>query len=55
MTREVRELIVKGAKDIEIRDAAIAQGLVTLRGAALNKLKEGRTTVDEVFSVTTAT
>jgi type IV pilus assembly protein PilB len=54
MTREIRQLIVKGAKDLEIRDAAIEQGLVTLRGAALNKLKEGRTTVDEVFSVTTA-
>ncbi|MDR2191645.1 MAG: Flp pilus assembly complex ATPase component TadA [Endomicrobium sp.] len=54
MSREIRQLIVKGAKDIEIRDAAVEQGLVTLRNAALNKLKEGKTTVEEVFSVTTA-
>ncbi|MDR1941818.1 MAG: Flp pilus assembly complex ATPase component TadA [Endomicrobium sp.] len=54
MSRDIRQLIVKRATDLEIRDAAVAQGLVTLREAAVNKLKEGRTTIEEVFSVTTA-
>jgi len=54
MSRNIRQLIVKNATDLEIRDAAVEQGLVTLRGAAINKLKEGRTTIEEVFSVTSA-
>ena len=55
MGRGIKELIVKEASDLEIRDAAVKNGLVTLRDAAINKMKEGRTTVEEVMSVTTAT
>ena len=54
ITRDIKELIVKDASDIEIRDAAVKNGLVTLRQAAVNKLLEGVTTIEEVMSVTTA-
>ncbi len=54
MNRDIKELIVKEASDLEIRDAAVRNGLITLREAAVNKLKEGITTVEEVLSVTTA-
>jgi len=54
MSRDIKQLIVKDASDIEIRDAAVKNGLVTLREAAIKKLVEGKTTVEEVFGVTTA-
>ena len=54
MTRDIRELIVKEATDLEIRDKAIEQGFVNLRAAAIKKLLEGSTTVEEVMSVTIA-
>ncbi|MDR1195681.1 MAG: Flp pilus assembly complex ATPase component TadA [Endomicrobium sp.] len=54
MSRDIRELIVKDATDLEIRDKAVEQGFVTLRSAAINKMKEGVTTVEEVMSVTIA-
>ena len=38
-----------------MRALAEKEGLVTLRGAALNKLKAGITTVSEVLAVTSAT
>ncbi|MCL2389879.1 MAG: Flp pilus assembly complex ATPase component TadA [Endomicrobia bacterium] len=54
MSREIKELIVSDATDLQIRDKALEQGFVTLRGAAINKLKEGVTTIEEVLSVTIA-
>lgn len=52
MTREIRELIVRDASDLEIRDQALSQGFVNLRAAAIKQLIAGNTTVDEVLSVT---
>lgn len=54
MSRTIRELIVKDATDLEIRDKAIEEGFVTLREAAIKKMVEGVTTVEEVMSVTIA-
>ncbi len=54
ITKELKGAIAKGATDVELRKIAFDQGLVTLRKAAINKLLEGRTTIDEVFSVTVA-
>ena len=54
ITRELKAAIAKGATDVELRTIAYDQGLVTLRNAAIAKLLEGRTTIDEVFSVTVA-
>ncbi|KPK86537.1 MAG: type II secretion system protein GspE [Deltaproteobacteria bacterium SM23_61] len=49
---EIRELILQGASAGEIKKGAISLGMKTLRQAALQKLKEGVTTVDEVLKVT---
>ena len=54
ITKELKGAIAKGATDVELRNIAFDQGLVTLRKAAINKLLEGRTTIEEVFSVTVA-
>lgn len=54
ITKELKAAIAKGATDVELRDIAYKQGLVTLRNAAISKMIEGRTTIDEVFSVTVA-
>ncbi len=43
-----------GWTEVELRAIAKEQGLITLRNAAITKLLEGRTTIDEVFSVTVA-
>jgi type IV pilus assembly protein PilB len=49
---EIRELILQGASAGEIKKGAISLGMKTLRQAALQKLKEGVTSVDEVLKVT---
>lgn len=45
---EVRELILSGASAFELRSKAIQNGMVTLRGSGLQKIRDGMTTVDEV-------
>jgi type IV pilus assembly protein PilB len=52
VTESVRELILQGATANEIKKEAIQQGMKTLRQAALTKLKEGITTVEEVLKTT---
>jgi len=54
VTSAIKKLITSNANDIEIRETAHKEGLVTLRQAAVAKMLEGVTTVDEVFSVTSA-
>jgi type IV pilus assembly protein PilB len=49
---EVRELILQGASASEIKREAMRLGMKTLRQAALTKLKEGVTTVEEVMKTT---
>ena len=45
---EVRELILSGASAFELRSKAIQNGMVTLRGSGLQKIRDGMTTIDEV-------
>jgi type IV pilus assembly protein PilB len=52
ITDELRELILRGAPTGDIRAAAQAQGLKTLRQAGLQKVLEGAMTLDEVLRVT---
>jgi type IV pilus assembly protein PilB len=52
LTPELRDLILSGASALEIKRAAIRQGMQTLRMSGLAKLKEGVTTVQEVVRVT---
>ena len=52
ITRELRAAIARGANDVELREIAHDQGLVTLRQTAVNKMLEGVTTIEEVFTTT---
>ncbi len=49
---ESRELILSGASAIELRQHAIDQGMVTLRGSGRQKIRDGVTTVEEVMRET---
>jgi type IV pilus assembly protein PilB len=54
MTDELREFVLNGASTLELKREAIRQGMQTLRMAALNKLGEGRTSMEEVVRATAA-
>ena len=49
---EIRELILQGASASEVKKEGIRLGMKSLRQAALTKLKEGVTTVEEVLKST---
>ena len=51
MNSKVRELSFAGASTVEIRKAAIKQGMTTLYGDGIRKVLEGTTTLEEVFRV----
>lgn len=52
ITDEIRELVLRGASAMEIRETAVALGMQTLRLSGLEKIREGRTTVEEIVRVT---
>ena len=52
ITDELRELILVGASSLEIRRKAIEEGMITLRGSGLRKIKDGVTTIEEVLRET---
>jgi type IV pilus assembly protein PilB len=52
ITEEIREMVLVGASALELRRKAIEEGMITLRGSGLRKVKEGVTTVDEVVRET---
>jgi type IV pilus assembly protein PilB len=49
---DVRELIVVGASALELRRKAIDDGMITLRGSGLRKVKDGVTTIEEIVRET---
>src|SRR2546427_154476 len=49
---EIRDMILSGASSIELKRRAIEEGMVTLRMAGLNKVREGVTTLEEVLRET---
>ncbi len=49
---EIRELILAGASANEIKKEAIRIGMMTMRQSAIDLLKKGLTTIDEVVRVT---
>lgn len=51
ITREIKKLIAQGAHDIEIEEAAVAAGMVTLKVSCLNHILDGNTTSDEFVRV----
>jgi type IV pilus assembly protein PilB len=52
ITREVKDLVLRGAPPLEIGKVARDQGMKSLREAALQKLIDGTTTLEEVLRVT---
>ena len=54
MTKDLKFAISKGATIVELQEIAQKQGLISLRKAAIDKLVEGKTTIEEVFSATIA-
>ena len=52
ITDELRELILVGASSLELRRKAIEEGMITLRGSGLRKVKQGVTTLEEVLRET---
>ncbi len=52
MTDALRELVLVGASNIELRKQAIEEGMITLRGSGLEKVRQGITTVEEVVRET---
>lgn len=52
ITDELRELILVGASALELRRKAVEEGMITLRGSGLNKVKQGITSLEEVLRET---
>lgn len=52
ITEELRELILVGASALELRRKAVEEGMITLRGSGLLKVKQGMTTIEEVVRET---
>ena len=48
----LREMILKGADDMELREAAINNGMKTLRRAGINAALSGHTSLEEVLTAT---
>ncbi|HJL40238.1 MAG TPA: type IV-A pilus assembly ATPase PilB [Myxococcales bacterium LLY-WYZ-16_1] len=53
-SEELKEFVINGASAAEIKGEAIRLGMQTLRMAAVAKLKEGLTTIEEVTRVSAA-
>ncbi|HKQ96942.1 MAG TPA: type IV-A pilus assembly ATPase PilB [Candidatus Polarisedimenticolia bacterium] len=52
ITDALREMVLTGASAIELKNRAQEEGMITLRGSGLRKLKAGLTTVEEVVRET---
>jgi type IV pilus assembly protein PilB len=52
MTDAMRDAIIAGATTTELKRMAIHEGMETLRMAGINKVIEGRTTIEEVIGAT---
>jgi type IV pilus assembly protein PilB len=49
---EMREMILSGGSAFELRQKAVQNGMMTLRGSGLQKIRDGVTTLDEVLRET---
>ncbi len=54
MTKRIESLILSRASDTEIRTAALEEGMFSLRMAAVDKMRQGLISIEEVFAVTNA-
>ena len=51
ITKEIKKLISQGAHDIQIEDAAVGAGMLTLQQACMNHILAGNTTIAEFLRV----
>jgi type IV pilus assembly protein PilB len=49
---EMREMILSGASSFELRQKAVGNGMMTLRGSGLQKIRDGMTSIEEVLRET---
>jgi len=54
ITPKIESLILSQSADTEIRKAAMEEGMFSLRMCAVEKMKQGVVTIDEVYAVTSA-
>jgi len=54
ITPAIESLILQKASDSEIRQLALKEGMFSLRMCAIEKMKQGVISIDEVFGVTSA-
>ena len=52
VNEEIRNIILRNGSVAEMRDAAVRNGMTTLRDAGMNKVFEGTTTIEEVVRET---
>jgi len=52
MARELRKLVYESANEDDIRQAALNNGMVTLREAGLARVLDGTTTTEEILRST---
>jgi type IV pilus assembly protein PilB len=51
---EFKELILSGGSAYDLREKAMANGMLTLRDSGLQKIRDGVTSIDEVMRETVA-
>ena len=54
MSDALRDLVIQGVSTLHLKQAAIQEGMVSLRQSGIRKIREGLTTVEEVLAVTAA-
>ena len=54
LTDELQRMVLRGASAAELKAAAVEKGMRTLRQAAVDKVRQGATTVEEALRVTDA-
>ncbi len=54
LTDAIKRMVINGHSAIEIRNAAVDEGMISLRRSALNNAKAGKTSIEEVLRVTLA-
>ena len=54
LNENLKELILKGASSTDLKKEAIKCGMSTLRSSAINKMKQGLTTIEDVLRITCA-
>jgi len=52
LSEDLKEMVLQGASSSELKAEAVRRGMMTLRRAGLNKVKDGVTSLDEVLRVT---